>query len=190
MTEAVDHIGQAFAGQRDAVDEGRELVWSGLMAQRQVDDTLLRGLETVTDGATRDLELTVAGARYGVAVTDSLLPGDTDRLRATAEDGLDALERAGTDGSEALVAAAERGFQTVEQALLDTVLRINSQINDVMAAHERLEARLRATVEGSDEPDQAHVETLLALRERVAAHRRRLRELYERLSALRARVES
>lgn len=189
VTEEPDTIGQAFALQRDVVDGGRELVWDGLMLQRQVDELLMSSLEEAADGITRDVDMALVGARGTLGVANLLLPGDTSGVHAALNSRLDTISRTSDRVADEALDVAEAGFEKFEQSLLSALMRVNSRINELMARHEALEQRFRDLLERSQEEGSNQAEKLADLGERIAEHRRHLTELRVQLDRLRRRVQ-
>ena len=185
-----DLLGRAFEVQRDAVDKGREAVWEGLLIQRQVDETLLLGVEGQLAAARAGIEVGVAGVASTARVLDTAVlgavsDGESDLLYESVGAPLERFEAACGDAADRLLDAAETGVEEYESGLLSVVLSLNRRINTLMAAHEALEERVRELGEGEGAIDRAEVNRA---REQLAEMRSRLNRLRGQLSGLSARM--
>lgn len=139
-----------FEMQRTMIDQNRTALHESMKAQQTAVEAMQGGMEGQRTFAERNVDLSKSATHAYIDAVEDVLPEDAaefDEIRATVDDGFEALEESQAEVWEALTDAVEESNVAYEE-LTDSYLdAVDSSFDAFLEGHERLEASFDSAAE-------------------------------------------
>jgi len=144
--------------QRTLIDQNRKAFADSVEAQKTAIESFADGVEDSKTLTERNVELSKSATHAYIDALETAVPADVadfDDLRATVDEGYEAVEQSQAEAWDAVHEAVEHSNATVEE-FADTYLEaVDSSFDAFLQSHEQIEASVDSATEAVDVPVQA-----------------------------------